>query len=40
MADDREVLTVKEVCELLRVHPTTLYKMAVEGKIPTFRVGS
>ena len=40
MADDREVLTVKEVCDLLRVHPTTLYKMARQGKIPSFRVGN
>jgi excisionase family DNA binding protein len=40
MADDREVLTVKEVCDLLRVHPTTLYKMARQGKIPSFRIVS
>ena len=38
MADDQQVLTVKEVCELLRVHPTTLYKIAKQGKIPSFRV--
>ena len=40
MADDREVLTVKEVCDLLRVHPATLYKLAREGKIPSFRIVS
>jgi excisionase family DNA binding protein len=40
MADDQEVLTVKEVCDLLRVHPTTLYKLAKQGKIPSFRVGT
>ena len=40
MADDQEVLTVKEVCDLLRVHPTTLYKLARKGKIPSFRVGT
>jgi excisionase family DNA binding protein len=34
------VLTVKEVCDLLRVHPTTLYKLIRAGKIPSFRVGS
>jgi excisionase family DNA binding protein len=40
MADDQEILTVKEICELLRVHPTTLYKMARQGKIPSIRVGT
>jgi excisionase family DNA binding protein len=40
MADDREVLTVKEVCDLLRVHPTTVYKLIRQGEIPSFRVGS
>jgi excisionase family DNA binding protein len=40
MAGDRELLTVKEVCDLLRVHPTTLYKMARQGKIPSFRIVS
>ena len=40
MASDRAVLTVKEVCYLLRVHPTTIYKLTKEGKIPSFRIGS
>ena len=40
MAEDQEVLTVKDVCDLLRVHPSTLYKMIKEGKVPTFRIGS
>jgi excisionase family DNA binding protein len=40
MAEDQEVLTVKDVCDLLRVHPTTLYKMARQGKIPSSRVGT
>jgi excisionase family DNA binding protein len=40
MADDQEVLTVKEVCELLRVHPSTVYKLVRQGKLPSFRVGS
>ena len=39
MASDRAVLTVKEVCDLLRVHPTTIYKLTKEGKIPSFRIG-
>ena len=40
MAGDSEVLTVKEVCELLRVHPSTVYKLLRQGKLPCFRVGS
>jgi excisionase family DNA binding protein len=40
MAKDQEVLTVKEVCDLLRAHPTTLYKMAKQGEIPSIRVGT
>jgi excisionase family DNA binding protein len=38
MAEDQEVLTVEEVCDLLRVHPTTLYKLAKQGNIPSFRI--
>jgi excisionase family DNA binding protein len=40
MASDDEILTVKEVCELLRVHRSTVYKLVREGKIPSFRIGS
>jgi excisionase family DNA binding protein len=40
MADDQEILTVKETCDLLRAHPNTLYKMARQGKIPSFRIGT
>ena len=40
MAGDYEILTVKEICELLRVHPTTVYKLIRQGKIPSFRIGS
>ena len=37
---DGEVLTTKEVCHLLRIHPSTLYKLTRQGKIPSFRVGN
>ena len=37
---DHEVLTVKEICDLLQVHQATIYKMVRQGKIPSFRVGS
>jgi excisionase family DNA binding protein len=40
MAADDEVLTVKEVCHALQVHPSTLYKLVRQGSIPSFRVGS
>jgi excisionase family DNA binding protein len=40
MAIDYEVMTVKEVSELLRIHETTVYKMVKEGKIPAFKIGS
>jgi excisionase family DNA binding protein len=40
MAIDHEVLTVKEVSELLKIHESTIYKMAKEGRIPAFRLAS
>jgi excisionase family DNA binding protein len=40
MAIDHEILTVKEVSELLKIHEDTVYKMVKEGRIPAFRVGS
>jgi excisionase family DNA binding protein len=40
MVADHELLTVKEVSQILQVHPTTLYKMVRAGKIPSFRIGS
>jgi excisionase family DNA binding protein len=40
MAIDQEVLTVKEVSELLKTHESTIYKMAKDGRIPAFRLGS
>jgi excisionase family DNA binding protein len=40
MTIDHEILTVKEVSELLKIHESTVYKMIREGRIPTFRIGS
>ena len=40
MADDQDILTVKELSDLLRLHPTTVYKLVRQGKIPSFRVGN
>jgi excisionase family DNA binding protein len=38
-AIDHELLTIKELCDLLRVHRATVYKLTREGKIPHFRIG-
>jgi excisionase family DNA binding protein len=40
MARDQEILTVKDICDLLRLHQTTVYKLVRQGKIPSFRVGT
>jgi excisionase family DNA binding protein len=40
MATYYEVLTVKEICDLLQVHHSTVYKLVRQGKIPSFRVGT
>jgi excisionase family DNA binding protein len=34
------VLTVREVSEYLRVHPTTIYRLLRRKQLPAFRVGS
>jgi excisionase family DNA binding protein len=33
------MMTVKELADYWRVHPTTIYRLLREGKIPAFRVG-
>ena len=38
-AERHKVMTVDEVCEYLRVHPTTIYRLIKQGMIPAFRVG-
>ena len=35
-----ELLRVKEVCELLQVTQTTVYKLIKAGKIPAFKIGA
>jgi excisionase family DNA binding protein len=37
---DHDILRVKDLCDLLQVHQTTVYKLVKKGKIPSFRVGS
>jgi excisionase family DNA binding protein len=40
MASSEEILTISELSTHLRVHPTTIYRLLREGRIPGFRVGS
>jgi excisionase family DNA binding protein len=35
-----QVMTVREVSEYLRVHPSTIYKLVRHGELPAFRIGS
>ncbi|MGA7869542.1 MAG: helix-turn-helix domain-containing protein [Candidatus Binatus sp.] len=35
-----EILTVEEISELLRVHPSTIYRMLKRKEIPGFKVGN
>jgi excisionase family DNA binding protein len=34
------VMTVKELSEYLRVHPSTVYKLLRREELPAFRIGS
>jgi len=40
MALEDEIFTIKELSEHLRVHPTTIYRLLRQGRLPGFRVGS
>jgi excisionase family DNA binding protein len=40
MASSEDILTIAELSAHLRVHPTTIYRLLREGRIPGFRVGS
>jgi excisionase family DNA binding protein len=39
-ATEPVVLTLDEVAELLRVHPSTMYRLLKRNEIPAFRIGS
>jgi len=36
---DLEVLTIRELAELLKINEKTAYKLVADGKIPGFKVG-
>ena len=38
-AEDDEILTVRQVSKLLKLHPRTIYKLAQTGTIPARRLG-
>lgn len=37
--ETRNVLTVAEVAEILRVHSTTIYRLVKRGELPGFKLG-
>lgn len=34
------VMTLEEVANYLRVHPSTIYRLVKKGQLPAFKVGS
>ncbi len=34
-----QILTIREVAELLKINEKTAYRLAAEGKLPGFKVG-
>ena len=39
MEKAKTVLTIGEVAEMLRIHPTTVYRLLKRGDIPGFKIG-
>ena len=38
-SETKNVLTVAEVAEILRVHSTTIYRLVKRGELPGFKLG-
>jgi len=38
--DSSKVMTVKELSNYLKVHPSTIYRQLKRGRLPAFKVGS
>src|SRR5579872_1231917 len=39
-SNNNEILTIRQVAKYLNVTPATVYKLAKEGELPSFRVAS
>jgi excisionase family DNA binding protein len=39
MAKSKKILTIVEVSEFLRLHPTTVYRLVRKGELPAFKIG-
>jgi excisionase family DNA binding protein len=40
LSDISPVLTVRDLSNYLRVHPSTIYRLLKTGQLPAFKVGS
>ncbi|MCM8795107.1 MAG: helix-turn-helix domain-containing protein [Candidatus Omnitrophica bacterium] len=40
MTKYKEIMTAKEVADYLKLHPLTVHRLAREGKIPAFKIGT
>ena len=38
--DNSRIMTVRELADYLRVHPTTIYRQLKRRQLPAFKVGS
>lgn len=38
--EEKVVFTIKEVADYLGLHPGTIYRLARDGSIPAFKIGS
>jgi excisionase family DNA binding protein len=38
--ENGRIMTVRELADLFRVHPTTIYRQLKNGQLPAFKVGS
>jgi excisionase family DNA binding protein len=39
MAEDREIMTLRQVAEYLQISEVTTYRLVQDSKIPAFKVG-
>ncbi len=40
MTHQTKLVTVKELSDYLRVHPSTIYRLLKQGELPGFKLGS